>query len=53
MRKLLFIYHDELFLDFASHYFKVKGFYVTTVTTGLEGIKAAKKESPDLLKIRA
>lgn len=51
MRKLLFIYHDELFLDFAFNYFKAKGFSVFTVTNGLEGIKVAKKEKPDILII--
>ena len=49
MRELLFVYHDEIFLDFIKKYLGIHDFIVKTAKNGLEGIRMAKSEKPDLL----
>ncbi len=49
MKELLFVYHDEIFLDFIKRYLDIYNFYVKTAKNGLEGIRIAKSELPSLM----
>ena len=49
MKELLFVYHDEIFLDFIKKYLDIHNFIVRTAKNGLEGIRLAKSIRPDLM----
>ena len=49
MREILIIYHDDFFLDFIKTFLTKKNFIVKVSKNGLEGIKVAKKQDPDLM----
>ena len=49
MKELLFVYHDEIFLDFIKKYLDIHNFIVKTAKNGLEGIREAKSIKPDLM----
>ena len=49
MKELLFVYHDEIFLDFIKRYLDIHNFIVRTAKNGLEGIRLAKSVMPNLM----
>ena len=49
MKELLFVYHDEIFLDFIKKYLDIHDFIVRTAKNGLEGIRLAKSAKPNLM----
>jgi CheY-like chemotaxis protein len=49
MKELLFVYHDEIFLDFIKKYLDLHNFIVNIAKNGLEGIRLAKSLKPDLM----
>lgn len=51
MKELLFIYHEEMFLDFIKKYLSIHNFFILSAKNGLEGIRIAKKEIPNLMFI--
>lgn len=49
MREILVVYNEIIFLEFIEKYLALKGYHVLSAVNGLEGIRIAKKELPDLL----
>ena len=49
LKKILIVDDEQDILEFLSYNLKKEGFLVSTATNGLEGIKLAKKNIPDLI----